>query len=142
MESPKASSFRSAFWFIVVGGCAALTHLGVYTVCINIFDFIKEAANACGFVVAFFVSFAGHRYLSFKDFKAPAKRSLWRFLCTALLGFFTNEALFTILWRVLGVNSWLALFIAIFCAAACTFVLSRVWAFQSKAELPLSNSLL
>jgi putative flippase GtrA len=138
MESPKValvssvSSLRSAFWFIVVGGCAALTHLGIYTACVSLLDLIKEAANACGFVVAFFVSFAGHKHLSFKDSNAPVKRSLWRFLCTALLGFFTNESVFTVLWRVLGVNSWLALFIAIICAAVATFVLSRFWAFQAE----------
>lgn len=115
-------------WFLVVGATAALTHALV-------FGLTKpwmwpEAANAVGFMVAFFVSFAGHRMLSFSDAGTTLVQSLARFAATAVAGFFTNELVFTLLLRGLGWSDWAALLTAMVLAAGQTFVLSRWWAFR------------
>jgi putative flippase GtrA len=89
-----------------------------------------EAANALGFGIAFFVSFAGHRLLSFKDTNTSVATSLRRFVITALAGFASNEMVFVLLLRRLGWPSLLALFVALLFAAGQTFVLSRFWAFR------------
>ncbi|BCO26315.1 hypothetical protein MIZ03_1195 [Rhodoferax lithotrophicus] len=89
-----------------------------------------ELANALGFCVAFVVSFAGHRLLSFKDAGTSVSTSLLRFAATALAGFASNELVFMLLLRVLGLPSLLALFLALLFAAGQTFVLSRFWAFR------------
>lgn len=89
-----------------------------------------EVANAFGFVVAFFVSFAGHRLLSFKDASTTVGTSFKRFVVTALAGFASNEAVFVLLLRGLELPSLLALFVALLVAAGQTFVLSRFWAFR------------
>jgi putative flippase GtrA len=89
-----------------------------------------EVANAVGFVIAFFVSFAGHRLLSFKDTNTSLATSLRRFVVTALAGFASNEVVFIALLRGLGWPSLLALFVALLFAAGQTFVLSRFWAFR------------
>ena len=89
-----------------------------------------ELANALGFVVAFGVSFAGHRLLSFKDAGTSVATSLKRFAITALAGFASNEIVFILLLRGLGWPSLLALFLALVFAAGQTFVLSRFWAFR------------
>ena len=99
---------HSGIWFILVGVSAGLTHLSIYYIATQGIGILNEWANACGFVIAFFVSFAGHRYLSFKDSGTTIKQSLLRF------------------------NDWIALFIAIAGAAAQTFLLSRFWAFKKK----------
>jgi putative flippase GtrA len=119
-------------WFIAVGAGAALTHLAVfaflhYGVAPALWP---EIANAIGFVVAFGVSFSGHRRLSFQDAGTTVRQSLWRFAATAVAGLMTNEIIFALLLRVAGLWSMLALVIALVAAAGQTFVLSRYWAFR------------
>lgn len=119
--------WRSGFFFGLVGVAAALTHLAV-------FEGLKttlwpELANAAGFGVAFVVSFAGHRWLSFADSRTPLGQSLRRFGVTALAGFACNELCFMGLYRLAGWPSLAALLAAMVLAAVQTFVLSRFWAF-------------
>lgn len=119
---------KSAFWFVLVGASAALTHLAVFVLAQS--HMWPELANALGFAVAFGVSFAGHRWLSFADTSATMGQSLPRFALTALAGFASNEAVFVALWRGLALPSLLALIAAMLVAAGQTFVLSRFWAFR------------
>ena len=119
---------RTGFWFLVVGGSAALTHMGVFALTQQLMW--PELANALGFVVAFGVSFSGHRLLSFQDAGTSVRQSLARFAVTALGGFGTNELVFVALLRGLGLPALWALFFALGVAAGQTFVLSRYWAFR------------
>ena len=112
----------------MVGGAAALTHLLVFTLTQH--QMWPELANALGFCIAFFVSFAGHRLLSFKDASTSVATSFGRFAITALAGFASNELVFVLLLRSLGWPALLALIAALVFAAGQTFVLSRFWAFR------------
>ncbi len=118
----------STFWFLTVGAAAALTHMAVFALAQG--QMWPELANALGFCVAFFVSFAGHRRLSFKDAGTSVSTSLGRFAATALAGFVSNEIIFMLLLRALGWPALPALFAALVFAAGQTFVLSRFWAFR------------
>ena len=118
----------STFWFLAVGSAAALTHLLVFTLTQH--QMWPELANALGFCIAFFVSFAGHRLLSFKDASTSVTTSLARFTVTALAGFASNELVFMLLLRALGWPTLAALVLALIFAAGQTFVLSRFWAFR------------
>lgn len=118
----------STFWFLAVGTVAALTHMGVFALAQH--AMWPEVANALGFVIAFFVSFAGHRWLSFKDAGTTVATSFQRFGVTALAGFASNEIVFVVLLRGLGLAPLVALFLALVFAAGQTFVLSRFWAFR------------
>jgi putative flippase GtrA len=118
----------STFWFFVVGGAAALTHMAVFALAQH--QMWPELANAVGFCVAFLVSFAGHRLLSFKDAATSVTTSLRRFAVTAVAGFASNEVVFVLLLRWLNWPALLALFAALVFAAGQTFLLSRFWAFH------------
>lgn len=118
----------STVWFLAVGATAALTHMAVFALAQH--SMWPELANALGFCIAFFVSFAGHRLLSFKDAGTSVGTSLGRFAVTALAGFAANEAIFVLLLRGLDVPALLALFAALVFAAGQTFLLSRFWAFR------------
>lgn len=122
------AALRTGFWFGVVGAAAALTHAAVFGLVKR--QLAPELANLAGFILAFLVSFCGHRWLSFSDAATGVRQSLGRFAATALLGFATNQALFVLLYRVLGWASWPALGVALVVAAGQTFVLSRFWAFR------------
>lgn len=118
----------STFWFLAVGGTAAFTHMAVFALAQG--QMLPELANALGFLIAFFVSFAGHRLLSFKDAGTSVGTSLGRFAVTALAGFASNELIFMLLLRGLGWPALLALFVALVFAAGQTFLFSRFWAFR------------
>ena len=122
---------RTGFWFLVVGGTAAAVHMAVFMLAAPFLW--PEVANAAGFCVAFVVSFAGHRFLSFSDADTSLWQSLRRFAATALAGFVANELMFIALLRGLNLPDWLALFLALVFASAQTFLLSRFWAFKRKA---------
>ena len=122
------NAVKSGFWFLVVGSAAALTHLAVFVVTQR--HLWPELANASGFVVAFFVSFGGHRLLSFRDANTTVTQSFQRFAVTALAGFATNEGAFVLLFRVADWPALAALLAALVIAAGQTFLLSRFWAFR------------
>lgn len=119
---------RTGFWFLVVGGSAAAVHMAVFMLAAPYLW--PEVANAVGFCIAFVVSFAGHRFLSFSDAETTVWQSLRRFAATALAGFAANEVMFVALLRGLDFPDWLALFFALVFASAQTFLLSRFWAFR------------
>jgi putative flippase GtrA len=122
------SAVRSGLWFLAVGSAAALTHLGIFSLAQR--HMWPELANATGFLAAFFVSFGGHRLLSFQDANTTVAQSLQRFLVTALAGFASNEALFVLLFRLARWPALPALVLALAAAAGQTFLLSRYWAFK------------
>jgi len=122
---------HSGFWFVLVGASAALTHMAVFALVLLLVPTLwPEIANVAGFLVAFLVSFVGHRRLSFQDASTSLMQSFVRFAATAVAGFTANEAVFIVLFRVLALPTWLALISGIVVSALQTFVLSRYWAFR------------
>jgi putative flippase GtrA len=129
LKAPVTHSARaSTLWFLAVGGTAALTHMGVFALTQH--QMPPELANALGFCVGFFVSFSGHRLLSFRDAATSVRTSFGRFVLAAVAGFATNELVFILLLRGFGWPSLLALFCALAFAAGQTFWLSRFWVFK------------
>ncbi len=124
----KLAGLHSGVWFGLVGACAALTHMGVFALLRD--HWWPELANVAGFVVAFGLSFVGHRWLSFAGSTTALGHSFRRFVVTALAGFASNEAAFVLLYRLLDWPSLLALFLSMVIAAGQTFIFSRFWAFQ------------
>ena len=118
----------SSFWFLLVGASAAATHMLVFAMTQHLMW--PELANALGFCVAFFVSFAGHRLLTFKDAGTSVTTSLGRFAATAIAGFASNELVFMLLLRARHWPALAALALALVLAAGQTYVLSRCWAFR------------
>ena len=125
---------HSGFWFVLVGASAALTHMAVFTVVLLLVPTLwPEIANVAGFLVAFLVSFVGHRRVWFQDAGTSVLQSFLRFAATAVAGFATNESVFILLFRLLGLPTWVALISGIVLSAVQTFVLSRFWAFKRNA---------
>ena len=123
----KGSGLKSGLYFGLVGLTAAAVHTGVFAALRE--HWWPELANALGFLVAFGVSFVGHRTLSFADTQTGVRLSLMRFGVTALLGFAANELSFVLMWRVLEWPALPSLWIAMGVAAVQTFLLGRFWAF-------------
>jgi len=120
--------WHSGMWFGLVGASAAAVHLLVFEATRH--AIAPEWANLVGFLVAFGVSFAGHRWLSFKGTRTGLQQSLLRFAVTAVAGFATNELFFVLALRVVGWPVWPSLVLALLLASGQTFLLGRWWAFR------------
>lgn len=124
---------RPGFWFFGVAAAAGLTHLAVFFGIERFFPTVlPEIANFLAFCVAFSVSFAGHRNLSFSDTTSSVGQSLRRFVGVSIAGFVCNEVVFSLLLRLFNWPSWLALPAGFAVAGAQTYLLSRYWAFHRK----------
>jgi len=121
--------------FGMVGIAAALTH---FAVAASLLRFVPAGpgtgpvllANACGFVVAFFVSYHGQRRWTFRSSR-PHGQSLPRYLAVSVTGLAINEAVVALVLRQFAVLPVVALAAGIGVAAVWTFAVSRSWVFST-----------
>lgn len=119
--------------FGIVGLTAAGVHYLVTIGLVELTGMAPQLANIGGFIVAFWVSYAGHRYWTFSDtldHDQEKRTSFFRFLSVALLGFGMNALLFHLLLTWTSIPYYIALAIVVFTVAAMTYLLSRLWAFK------------
>lgn len=90
-------------------------------------------ANVGAFLVAFQVSYFGHRHLSFEVSDLPHRQTLPRFFAVAVLGFMVNELLFWLALTYTALPYQFSLGVIILLVAAMTFALSRAFAFARPA---------
>ena len=124
---------RELFWFGVVGVTAMLVHLGTVSLLVPA-GLPPLAANVIGFLVAFQVSHAGHRRLTFGAAQAPAARSRLRFFAVAAASFALNELMYAALLRLTSLDYRIALLIVLVAVAALTFFSARNWAFAAGGQ--------
>ncbi len=122
---------RELFWFGVVGVTAMLVHLGSVALVLVPLGMDPLVANLIAFLIAFQVSHAGHRHLTFRQQQAPASRSRLRFFGVALMSFIINELMYWLLLRYTLLDYRVALALVLVAVAALTFVVARHWAFAS-----------
>lgn len=122
--------------FGVVGLAAAAVHYWTVVALVELFEIVPLRANVGGFVLAFWVSYFGHRYWTFFDTADPQskKQSFLRFLSVAVLGFCMNALLFYLLLHYTAMPYYISLAIVVLTVAAMTYVLSRLWAFRRIAS--------
>lgn len=129
----QPSRFEQPFWFIVVGASAAGVHMGAVIMLVNYFSLQPLVANVFGWLIAFVVSFAGQRALTFRATHAPLARSMRRFFVISAGGFVINELTYALLLKYGGLRFDVTLFIVLLVVAGFTFLLSRYWAFAGNA---------
>lgn len=115
--------------FVAVGTTAAAVHFAVVWGAVERLGLVPLVANVLGWGIAFGVSFAGHRRLTFADQQAPLARSARRFLLLSALGFGVNESAYALLLGLGGLGYRSALATVLVGVAAFTYWLGRHWAF-------------
>ena len=119
--------------FVLVGGCAAATHLAVVALLVQATRMAPLIANVLAFLVAFVVSYNGHALLTFASAQARGWGVVARYFAVASLSFVANELLYAIaldwlhwhyLWSLAGV---------LVLVAVATFALAKFWAFRARA---------
>ncbi len=88
-------------------------------------------ANGIAFLLAFWVSYWGHRHYSFNAQHLPHAQTLPRFFMVALLGFGLNEGLLALALNYTHISPYLALFMIILLVACITFILSKLFSFNN-----------
>jgi len=116
--------------FGVIGVLAAVTH---YCIAIYLTNHQVAAAwaNLVAFVIAFWVSYFGHRYFSFDAGDLSHQQTLPRFILVAVLGFILNESLLLLMLHFTDISIALGLPFIIVITAVFTFILSRQFAFDA-----------
>ena len=116
-------SFQAAR-FVIVGVAATLTDLGVSWLVWKLFGVHETFSAVIGFAVAFWVSYFGHRFFTFRTFGNPFKFFL---LAVSMLGL--REAMILAL-TAMGVRGFVALFIPLCVVTLITFVISKYKVFK------------
>jgi putative flippase GtrA len=116
--------------FIVVGSAAALTHLTVVALVVELLHLKPLAANVIGFCVAFLVSFGGHARWTFPLAPERYAAARTRFFAVASTGFVLNQAVYAEVLYLFGPRYYLPALAAVLVGVAvATFLLSKLWAF-------------
>ncbi|MBR0128936.1 MAG: GtrA family protein [Neisseriaceae bacterium] len=123
MMVERLLSFQAAR-FIIVGIAATLTDLGVSTLLLKIFGWHETVCAAIGFAMAFWVSFFGHRFFTFRTFGNPFK-----FFLLAVSMLLLREIMIYSL-TAIGVRGFMALFIPLCAVTLITFVVSKYKIFK------------
>lgn len=122
--------------FIAVGTTAAAVHWGVVRLAVETMGLAPLQANVVGWMVAFVVSFSGHRHWTFAATSGLGTgQSLWRFGLVSFTGFVLNELSYAAVLRMGGLRYDVALGLVLVVLAVVTFVVSRWWAFRPAAPL-------
>jgi putative flippase GtrA len=129
----KALSIRLAF-FVVVGTAAAAVHFSVVVLLVSAFGWQPLVANVAGWLLAFVVSFAGHRLLTFRSRAAPPLRAMGRFFAVSAIGFGANELAYAAMLRLSALRYDVLLAIVLLLVAVMTYLLSSRWAFLGKGS--------
>ncbi|HHT0592441.1 TPA: GtrA family protein [Legionella anisa] len=115
-------------YFLGIGGAAAFVHL--FTV-FNLVKFMHVqalVANVLAFLIAFNVSFLGHKYLTFSQLRDEKNLSLPHFFLVAASAGIINEMLYFLLLRYTTLNYLFALFLVLGFVSVYSFLISKFWA--------------
>ena len=116
--------------FALVGVTALMVHWLVVRLLVPL-GLAPLVANVFGFLVAFNVSYFGHRKLTFKAEQLNHSRTLPKFATVALGSFAINESLYALLLLFTPLRYDIALFIVLGVVAVLTYLFSRFWAFAA-----------
>lgn len=113
--------------FGCVGAVASAVHLAGVAALVPL-GLAPAWANPVAFLVAFQVSYYGHRGWTFRQSGGAA--AYRRLFVVALAGFALNEAAYVPLLKVTGIDYRVALGAILLVQAGVSFLLARGWAFR------------
>lgn len=119
---------RRLIFFAGIGGTAALVHVLMVYNLVTYLNMPALLANLLAFLIAFNISFCGHKYLTFSRLHGEKMLSLPHFFLVATSAGIINEALYFLLLHYVKLNYLIALFLVLGCVSVYSFTLSRFWA--------------
>jgi putative flippase GtrA len=123
------SGHKEILRFIAVGCAAAVTHFVTVIALVEWLQITPLVSNIGGWLLAFFVSFSGHFFLTFRNHQNSLARTLARFFVLSLFGFLVNESAYHLLLQWSNVHYAIGLFCVLVGVAIFTYFVSRRWVF-------------
>lgn len=120
---------REALLFILVGISALLTHWLMVLLLVPLAGLHPLLANLVAFLVAFQVSYFGHRHLTFRAGARSHRQTLPRFATVAAGSFLLNEAMYWALLSWTPLRYDIAMLLVLGSVAVLTYLLGKFWAF-------------
>lgn len=121
--------FSQIFRFGIVGVCAASTHFTVVVSLVQFASIVPLAANVVGFMVAFQVSYWGHKLWTFSDTVVLHRTAVPKLLFVQILNLAANESLFYIFLSH-HLPYQIALLLVLTILPIFTFTFSKLWVFR------------
>lgn len=120
---------RQLFRYGFVGVAAAFVNYVMVVFLVSCFKMQPLVANGVGFLVAFQVSFSGHRLWTFEqdDFSWPM---MSKFFLVASLSFLLSEVLYAYFMHKLHLQYAVALLLVLCIVPVLSFICSKLWAFK------------
>lgn len=128
MSAARTELFR-ILRFGIVGGGATVTHIAVANLA-NWLQVTPWLAFLLGFVVAFGVSYLGHRHFTFGH---ESKGSLAKFFIVAVLGLGVGELVLHLLEGLDFAPNAVNLTLSVFVIPPATYLAAKFWAFKPTA---------
>lgn len=133
-SNSKSFVFLPLFYQIIrfglVGGLAAAIHFAVVIGLVEATLAKPLVANMLAFLVAFQVSYWGHRCWTFNAKTIYHYTALLRLFAVAISGFILNQSLFFVLFTMFKLPYQLALLIVLAILPILTFTLGKCWVFR------------
>lgn len=111
--------------FVIVGGLATLVDLAVTTLLVFTTGFNANIITTVAFLTAFFVSFFGHRYFTFKK-----NGSMLSFLILAVSTLILRNIFVWVLQHILNVGVYPSLIAAMILVTAITYFVAKFKVFK------------
>ncbi len=119
---------KRGFYFLGIGGIAALVHVGLVFLCVTLFSLPPLLTNVFAFAIAFQISFFGHKHLTFAWLEDKKILRLPHFFMVAASAGLINEGLYFLLLYYTKINYLISLILVLGLVSVYSFVLSRFWA--------------
>ena len=131
-RTAKLELVRQVLSFGAVGVCATVCHASVAWMLITAGGVDPYLANFLGVAIAFWISFLGNAFLTFKV-KERLVRSGWRTLVLALVSFIVSTIVLAIV-KGLGLPNFVYIVVMLFTVPPASFLLAKLWAFYPQTQ--------
>ncbi|MED7789392.1 GtrA family protein [Francisella sp. 19X1-34] len=118
-------------FFLLVGILASITNFIIVWILVESGLFKPLVANFFAFLIAFNVSYFGHRFLTFSTTTQSHKKAASQFFINVMIGLCLNEFIYYVLLHLLKIQYLLALFITMVLVAGYTFIVSKFLIFKA-----------
>ncbi|AJC48251.1 GtrA family protein [Allofrancisella guangzhouensis] len=122
---------KQVFYFLIIGALASLVNFVLVFIIVDLNITKPLIANFFAYLIAFNVSYFGHRYFTFSKTTQSHKKAASQFFINALIGLALNEGIYSVLLHVLHIQYLIALFITMLLVAIYTFIVSKFLIFKA-----------
>lgn len=119
--------------FGMVGGMATLVNSAVFIFLVDKLKLTPLLGNFLAFLVAFFVSYFGHSWWTFKH-KRHSHEKFIKFLITSLVSLGLNSLFVWTVMHLLHQSAYIATLPMILITPVVTFAISKYWVFKHNGD--------